>query len=77
MNATLAVQGYFEAGRFVSSETAKIPERKHVIVLVPDEREHTSDNAEAWKRFLGAIKSIDEGDSVGFERATLHREVEI
>jgi hypothetical protein len=71
------VQGYFEAGRFVSSETAKIPERKHVIVLVPNEQEPTSDNGEAWRRFLGAIRSIDEENSVEFERTTLHQEVEI
>jgi hypothetical protein len=44
---------------------------------VPDEREPASDNAKAWRRFLDAVRSIEEEDSVEFERATLHREAEI
>jgi hypothetical protein len=73
----LAVQGYFEAGRFVSSDTAKIPEHKNVIVVLSDEQIPASCNAEAWRRFLDAVKSIDEEVPAEFERASFRREVEI
>ena len=78
MNVMLAVQGYFEAGRFVSSETVKIPEHRYVIVVIPDERPPENSDAKAWNKFLDIIQSIgDEEEPVEFERASLHREVRI
>ena len=73
----LAVQGYFEAGRFVSSEKRRIPERRNVIVVVPHANAQENDNAEVWHKFLDAIQSIDEPCPVDFERASLHREVDV
>ena len=73
----LTVQGYFKAGRFISSETEKIPEYRNVIVVVSDERIPDGGNAGAWFDFLGALESIDEESPIEFERASLHRKVEI
>ena len=78
MNVMLAIQGHFEAGRFVSSEKVKIPEYRHVIVVIPDQQSPENSNGRAWHKFLDIIQSIDgEEVPVEFERATLHREVEI
>jgi hypothetical protein len=80
MGIMLAIQGYFEGGRFISPETVMIPERKSVIVVVTDEHDdkfHENSNAKAWSKFLDAIQSLDEESPVDFERASLHREVEV
>lgn len=71
----LAVQGYFKAGRFVSSETTKIPEHRPVIVVIANEER--PGNAEAWQKFLSALRSIDEESPSEFERASLQREVKL
>jgi hypothetical protein len=76
----MAVQGYFEAGRFVTSDSAVIPEHRYVIVVVPDERISENSNAKAWSRFLDALESIDETGAespLELERASLHREANI
>jgi hypothetical protein len=80
MAIMLAVQGYFEAGRFVTSDAVTIPEHKYVIVVVPDERTPENSNAKAWRRFLDTLESIDEAGEespLEFERASLHRDVNI
>jgi hypothetical protein len=63
MGIMLAIQGDFEGGRFISPETAMIPEHKNVIVVVTDEHDdkfHENSNAKAWSKFLDAIRSLDE-----------------
>jgi len=72
-----AVHGYFKDGRFISSEMESIPENRNVIVVVLDERSPSSDNANVWRDFLERLESIDEENSAEFERASLHRKVEI
>jgi len=73
----LAVHGYFKDGRFISSEMEKIPENKNVIVVVLDERIPFDGNINVWRGFLDILESIDEESPVEFERASLHRKVEI
>jgi hypothetical protein len=49
----LAVQGYFEAGRFITDTSIQIPERKKTIVTVLDESiDEIRDTVDAHAAFL-------------------------
>jgi hypothetical protein len=75
----LTFQGFFENGKFISSEPVKIPEHKRAIVTILDETEddrkkrQMADLAECF-RLLD--ESTDE-EVPDFPRVNLHREVEI
>jgi hypothetical protein len=75
----LTFQGFFEDGRFIPSEPVEIPEHKKAIVTILEETEddrkkqQMADLAEC-SRLLD--ESMDE-EVPDFQRANLHREVEI
>jgi hypothetical protein len=54
----LAVQGYFEAGRFITDTSIQIPERKRTIVTVLDEGIDETKGQDAYKQKWNVI--IDE-----------------
>ncbi len=74
----LSFQGYFEKGKFVSSNTVPIPERKRAIVTILDEEAPEVSHSKAWRDFLSALKGIDGEEIPGqFERMSFGREVEL
>ena len=53
-------QGYFQEGRFVSSDMISIPENTRVyITVVGDEPDTPQRQHEALKRFFASIDAID------------------
>lgn len=58
----IAVQGYFDGDRFISSDSTLIPSRKRAIVTILDETvvPKIEKEKKAWKKFLAALASSDE-----------------
>ncbi|MHC6203568.1 hypothetical protein ACYULU_10285 [Breznakiellaceae bacterium SP9] len=73
----LTLQGFFENGQFVSSESVqKLPERKRAILTILDDEEKENQAAEMNELFRLLDESMDE-EVPEFPRANLHREVDI
>ena len=79
-----AYEGYFERGRFVPLGVVKIPERKRTIITVLDEPVHSDAASDDVNRRLKALDELDamvdasaDEEVPLFERANLHREVEL
>jgi hypothetical protein len=73
----LTFQGFFEKGKFISSEPIKIPEHKKAIVTILDENTEYSTKMDAWKECLRLLDESMEEEVPDFSRANLHREVEL
>ncbi|GHU53291.1 hypothetical protein FACS1894200_13860 [Spirochaetia bacterium] len=82
----LTFQGFFEDGRFVSSEPVKIPEGKKAIVSILDEEmerklealEETGKQQKAdWEECLRLLDESMDEEVPDFPRAHLHREIDI
>jgi hypothetical protein len=58
-----AVQGYFEAGKFVSADAVNIPEGKKVIVTVLDEEVKTDKKTPVFGCAKGQFKMADDFDA--------------
>jgi hypothetical protein len=60
----LALQGYFQSGRFVTDTPVQIPERKKTIVTVLDEDIDEEKEQEAhkklWDEIIAELQSCDE-----------------
>ncbi|MDR2095366.1 MAG: hypothetical protein LBP76_07585 [Treponema sp.] len=60
----LAVQGYFEAGRFITDAPIQIPEGRKTIITVLDEKIDTEKEKEQyiayWNNIIEDIKNSDE-----------------
>jgi hypothetical protein len=60
----LALQGYFQSGRFITDTPVKIPERKKTIVTVLDEDVDVTKEWKAyqilWDEIIDEIESSDE-----------------
>jgi hypothetical protein len=60
----LALQGYFQAGRFVTDISIQIPERKKTVVTVLDEGIDEDQSLEAhkklWDEIISMIQNSDE-----------------
>jgi hypothetical protein len=69
----IALQGYFEGDRFIHPDAVKIPRHKRAIVTILDEPASQEQNAAAWRKFLSAIKDIDEPLEGMPERVTFNR----
>jgi hypothetical protein len=75
-----AYQGYFEGGKFVSSGTVEIPERKRVILTVLDEpvqERHENKQAEAWQEFFDTVNASDEKIPETFERVNFSQKIDL
>jgi hypothetical protein len=60
----LALQGYFQSGRFIADTPVQIPERKKTIVTVLDEDVDEAEERKAyqalWDEIIDGIESSDE-----------------
>jgi hypothetical protein len=60
----LAIQGYFQSGRFITDTPVQIPERKKTIVTVLDENVDEDKELEAhkklWDEIMAMVQTSDE-----------------
>jgi hypothetical protein len=60
----LSIQGYFEAGRFITDTSVSIPERKKTIITVLDENidddKERAKRIKLWGEIIEEIRSCDE-----------------
>jgi chorismate mutase len=60
----LAIQGYFESGRFITGSPIQIPERKKTIITVLDENVDEDHEPEAheklWDEIIEGLRTCDE-----------------
>jgi hypothetical protein len=73
----LVVQGYFEAGRFISDTPVVIPEKKKTIITVLDENIQKTDQEKIWDEFREAIERSNEELSDYIPRLNLARTVDL
>jgi hypothetical protein len=73
----LVVQGYFEAGQFISDTPVVIPENKKTIVTVLDENVQKTDQKKTWDEFRETIEKSNEELSDYIPRLNLTRKVDL
>jgi hypothetical protein len=75
----VTVQGFFENGKFISSDPVKIPEHKKVILTILDETEDDKKRRQVTElsRLWDMLDESMDEEVPDFPRAKLHREVEI
>jgi hypothetical protein len=73
----LVIQGYFEAGQFVSDTPVVIPENKKTIITVLDETIQKNDQKKMWDDFRQAIEKSDEELPDYVPRLNLTRKVNV
>jgi ethanolamine utilization cobalamin adenosyltransferase len=56
----LALQGYFQSGRFVTDTPVQIPERKKAIVTVLDEEKEQEAHRKLWAEIIDDLQKCDE-----------------
>jgi hypothetical protein len=71
------VQGYFEAGQFVSDLPVVIPENKKAVITILDENIQKTDQKKIWNEFRAAIEKADEELPDSIPRLTLRQRVDL
>jgi len=74
-----AYEGYFENGRFIPFGTANIPNRRKARVTVFDETvpDDVGRRLEELDELIAMVLASSDEEVPPFERAVLHREVEL
>jgi hypothetical protein len=73
----LVIQGYFEAGKFISDTPVAIPENKKTIITVLDENIQRTDQKKIWNEFREAIEKSNEELPDYIPRLNLTRKVDL
>jgi hypothetical protein len=73
----LVIQGYFEAGQFISDTPVVIPENKKTIITVLDENIQKTDQKKMWGEFREAIEKSNEELSDYIPRLNLTRKADL
>jgi hypothetical protein len=73
----LVIQGYFEAGQFISDTPIVIPENKRTIITVLDENIQKTDHKKIWNEFREAIEKSNEELPDYIPRLNLTRKVDL
>jgi hypothetical protein len=71
------VQGYFEAGQFVSDPPVVIPENKKAVITILDENIQKIDQKKIWNEFRAVIEKADEELPDSIPRLTLRQRVDL
>jgi len=70
----IALQGYFDGDRFISSDAVRIPRYKRAIVTILDDPISPDQYKKAWQQFFSDINSSDEELIGEPERVSFNRE---
>jgi hypothetical protein len=71
------VQGYFEAGQFVSDPPVVIPENKKTVITILDENIPKPDQKEIWNEFREAVEKADEDLPDSIPRLALRQRMDL
>jgi hypothetical protein len=73
----LIIQGYFEAGQFISNNPIVIPENKKTIVTILDEDIQKIDQKKIWNEFKETIENCDEDLPDYIQRLNFNRKIDL